>query len=90
MKAIKEMDYGSKITDLDLYKSETISIDSDIKKVFDTFLGLYYLPPYFWYILINKDSKKFADQLFDSCNKSHLIWNQMTFNILKKKLSEML
>lgn len=90
MRAIKEMDYGNKINDLNIYGSHQTEIDDDLKNVFNAFPGLYFLPPYFWYTLLKKGHQKFSEKLFDTHNNSHLMWNQMAFQSFKKTLGEIL
>lgn len=85
-KSIKELNYGSKINDLTLYNSKEKPLDPELESAFKVFPGLYYLPPYFWNVLLNKGTKKFSNILFEVSNKSYLIWNQMAFLQLKKNL----
>ena len=56
LKDIKELKFSSKINDLSIYGSKCKELDDEIQKVFDSFIGLYYLPPYFWYVLLKKGS----------------------------------
>ena len=80
----------SNINDIKLYAEKTKTLSKSIKAVFKSFQGLYYLPPYFWFVLLNEGECKFEDLLFQSTHSSFLLWNETTLNVIKEKLNTFL
>ena len=89
LKNIKTLDIHSSINNLKIYSSNSIESKDEILSIFKIFTGLYYLPPYFWYIL-QHDSNNFTEVLLNGCSNSFLIWNTKAFLDLKKNLFNIL
>ena len=97
LKDIRCFNITSPVNNLSLY-SHNISAwmiepdddykDSEIEDLFHTFPGLFILPPYFWYTLLEKGCSEFVNLLYsETYDFPFLCWNKEGFNEIKEMLA---